>query len=173
MRSFRSILLPVAEVEDLLGAFRRDGDWSSAHGVPPHITIAGPWPSSVRLPIRALEGLAAAIQGTRFVLGSVGTLGDAACLFPEDDGELLRWRASILGAVGTPDAVDGSWRVHLTVCRGASQDAVAAVEDRLAGALPIACEARGLLLAQMVDGSEVTIRQLGPGGRVTRSRSGS
>jgi hypothetical protein len=159
MPRFQSILVPAAEVEDLVEPFRRDGDWSSAHGVPPHITIAGPWPLSVELPTRALEGLAAAIRGVRFVLSSVGTLGDAVCLFPGDDDELLRWRASILGAVGTPDAIDGSWRVHLTVCRGASED-VATIEERIGENLPIACEAQGLVLAQMLGDSEVTIRQL-------------
>ncbi len=129
-------------------------------GVPAHITFAGPWPISACLPIRALEGMTAAIQGTRFVLASVGMLGDAVCLFPEDDGELLRWRASILNAVGTADAIDRSWRVHLTVSRGARRDALAVVEERLAGTLPIACQARGLLLAQMFGEREVTIQHL-------------
>ena len=160
MRRIQSILVPVTEVEDLVEPFRADGDWSSAHGVPPHVTIAGPWPLSVGLPIRALEGLAAAIRGTRFVLAGIGTLGDAVCLLPEDDGELLRWRASILSAIGTPDAVDGSWRFHLTVCRGASKGTLAAVEAVAAETLPIACEARGLLLAQKLGDSEVAMRQL-------------
>lgn len=159
MRRFQTILMPVAEAEAAVEPFRRDGDWSSAHGVPSHITIAGPWPLSLDLPTQALEGLAAAIRGTRFLLATVGTLGDAICLFPEDDGELSRWRASILNAVGTADAIDGSWRVHLTVCRGASQD-IATVEERIGDTLPIACEASGLVLAQMLGDSEVTMRQL-------------
>lgn len=158
MRRFQTILMPVAEAEAVVEPFRRDGDWSSAHGVPSHITIAGPWPLSVELPTGALEGLAAAMEGTRFELSSVGTLGDAVCLFPGDDGELLRWRASILGAVGTPDTVDGSWRPHLTVCREAGRATVAAVEAAIAEALPIACEARGLILARMLGEPEVAMR---------------
>jgi hypothetical protein len=124
----------------------------------PHITLAGPWLLSAGLPIRALEGLAVAIQGTWFMLARLGTLGDAVCIFPEDDGELLRWRANILDAVGNANPIDRSRRVHLTVCRGADQDPVAVVEERLGGTLPIAREARGLLLAQMLGDREVTIR---------------
>jgi hypothetical protein len=142
MRRFQSILMPVAEAA--VGPFRHDGDWSRAQGVPTHMTIAGPWPLSLRLPAQALARLAAAIQGTRFVLGTVGTLGDAVCLFPEDDSELLRWRASILDGVGAPDAIDESWRLHLTVCRGSSPELVDTVEesdrqdpaDRLRGSRP-------------------------------------
>jgi hypothetical protein len=151
--------MPFAEAEAVVEPFRRDGDWSSAYGIPSHITIAGPWPLSVELPTGALKGLAEAIKGTSLELSSVGTLGDAVCLFPEDDGELLRWRASILGAVGTPDTVDGSWRPHLTVCREGDRGTVAAVEAATAEALPIACEARGLLLARMLGESEVTVRR--------------
>jgi hypothetical protein len=152
--------MPVAEAEAAVEPFRRDGDWSSAHGVSTHITIAGPWPMSLRLPVRALGGLAAAIQGTRFVLGTVGTLGDAVCLFPEDDGELLRCRASILDAVGIADAIDEDWRLHLTVCRGATREAIGTVEETIGKTLPIACELRGLLLAQMLGDSEVTLTRL-------------
>jgi len=155
MRRFQSILMPFPEAEAVVEPFRRDGDWSSAHGIPSHVTIAGPWPLSVELPIGALAGLGAAIEGTRLELPSVGVLGDAVCLFPEDDGELLRWRASILGAVGAPDTVDSNWRPHLTVCREADRGTVAAVEAAAAEALPIACEARGLLLTRMLDESEV------------------
>lgn len=140
--------------------FRRAGDWSSAHGIPAHMTIAGPWPLSVRLPLEALGGLATAIDGTRYTLSTVGILGDAISLFPEDDAALLRWRASILEAVGTADAVDEKWRIHLTVCRGPNGGTAGAVEEAMGKALPLDCEVRGLLLAQMRSDSEVTVRQL-------------
>jgi hypothetical protein len=159
MARFQSILMPVPEAEATVGPFRRDGDWSSAHGVPTHMTIAGPWPLSLRLPTRALAGLAAAIRGTPFVLGTVGRLGDAICLFPEDDRDLLRWRASILAAVGDADGLDEGWRLHLTVCRGATEEATT-VEEALDEKLPIACEAPGLLLAQMDGDSGASVRRL-------------
>lgn len=160
MAPFQSILMPVPEAEATVGPFRRHGDWSSAHGVPTHMTIAGPWPLSLRLPARALAGLAAAIRGTPFVLGTVGTLGDAICLFPEDDRDLLRWRASILAAVGEADAVDEGWRLHLTVCRGATEETTTTVEEAIEEKLPIACEARGLLLARMDGEAGVSVRRL-------------
>jgi hypothetical protein len=160
MPQYQSILMPVAEAEALVEPFRRAGDWSSAHGIPAHMTIAGPWPLSVRLPLEALGELATAIDGARYKLSTVGTLGDAICLFPEDDGALLRWRASILEAVGIADAVDERWRIHLTVCRGSNGGTAGAVEEAMGKALPLSCAVRGLLLAQMLGDSEVTVRAL-------------
>jgi hypothetical protein len=152
--------MPVTEAEALVEPFRQVGDWSSAHGIPAHMTIAGPWPLSVRLPLAALGGLAAAIHGTRYTLSSVGILGNAVSLFPEDDGALLRWRASILEAVGIADAIDEKWRLHLTVCRESNGGTAGAVEEAMGKALPLDCEVRGLLLAQMLSDSEVTVRPL-------------
>ena len=160
MPEFQSILMPVPEAEAIVGPFREDGDWSSAHGVSPHITLAGPWPLSLRLPTLALEDAAAAIRGTQFALAEVGALGDAICLFPEDDGKLLRWRASILSAVGAADAVDEKWRPHLTVCRGVNAETIQAVERAISPGLPLDCEVPGLLLAQLVGNGDVKMREL-------------
>jgi 2'-5' RNA ligase superfamily len=124
------------------------------------MTIAGPWPLSVRLPLQPLRELATSIHGTRFTLSTVGLLGDATCLFPENDDALLRARASILEAVGVADEVDEEWHIHLTVCRGANERTLARVEEEISKALPLHCKARGLLLAQMLSDSEVTVRPL-------------
>jgi len=158
--SFQSVLLPVAEAEALVEPFRRVGDWSSTHGIPAHMTIAGPWPMSVSLPIEALAHLTSAIRGARYTLNTVRTLGDAICLFPADDAVALRWRADILDAVGAPDEVDEQWRIHLTVCRGANPATVGEVEQAIGRALPLSCEARGLLVAQMLGDSQVSVRPL-------------
>jgi hypothetical protein len=160
MPQFQSILMPVAEAETLVEPFRRAGDWSSAHGIPAHMTIAGPWPLSACLPLEALGELATTIYGGRYTLSNVGILGDAICLFPEDDGTLLRWRASILETVGIADAIDEKWRIHLTVCRGPNGATAGEIEEAMGQALPLTCEVRGLLLAQMLGDSEVTVRPL-------------
>lgn len=160
MPLFQSILMPVAEAETLVKPFRQVGDWSSAHGIPAHMTIAGPWPLSVPLPLPALSQLSIAIRGTRYTLASVGTLGDAICLFPEDDSALMHWRASVLDAVSIVDELDESWRIHLTVCRGSNGRSADTIETAMGKALPLNCEARGLLLAQMRGDSEVTVRPL-------------
>jgi hypothetical protein len=154
------VLLPVAEAEPLVKPFRRVGDWSSAHGIPAHMTIAGPWPLSVSLPIEALSNLASAIRGAHYTLTTIKTLGDAICLFPADDTVALRWRADILDAVGIPDGVDKQWRIHLTVCRGANRVTVGKVEQAIGRALPLSCEVGGLLVAQMLSDSQVSVRPL-------------
>ncbi|MGH2852844.1 MAG: 2'-5' RNA ligase family protein [Solirubrobacteraceae bacterium] len=154
------MLLPVAEAEVLVEPFRRVGDWSSPHGIPAHMTIAGPWPLSVSLPIEALSNLASAIRGAGYTLSTVGTLGDAICLFPPDDAGVLRWEADILDAVGAPDEVDEQWRIHLTVCRGANRATIEKVEQAIGRALPLNCEVGGLLVAQMLSDSQVSVRPL-------------
>lgn len=159
MPEFQSILMPVAEAEALVEPFRRAGDWSSTYGIPAHMTIAGPWPLSVDLPLEALGLLSAAIRGTQYVLGTVGALGNAICLFPNDDNALLRWRTNVLEAVGVADALDEQWRIHLTVSRGSSRG-VSEIEEALGRVLPLSCEARGLLLVRMGGDSEVTVTPL-------------
>jgi 2'-5' RNA ligase superfamily len=160
MPRFQSILIPVAEAEELVEPFRRTGDWSSAHGIPAHMTIAGPWPLSVQLPLAALRNLGAAINGERYTLASAGALGNAICLFPHDDGTLLRWRAEILKTVAIPDDIDDQWRIHLTVCRPSSNRSAGTIEAAVATALPLSCEVGGLLLAQMHGESQVTVQAL-------------
>jgi hypothetical protein len=160
MLQFQSILIPVPEAEVLVEPFRRSGDWSRGYGIPAHMTIAGPWPLSLQLPLQTLTNLRAAIDGEPYSLTSAGRLGDAICLFPENDGALLRWREMFIAAVGDADEVNDEWRVHLTVCRALRQETIAAVEQAMAGALPLNCEVRGLLLAQMHGDSRVTVRPL-------------
>lgn len=160
MSGFQSILIPAREAEPIVAPLRRGGDWSSGHGVPAHLTIAGPWSLAVELPRRALAETRAAMRGERFVLGAAGMLGDAICLFPEDDAPLLRWRARILELVGHPDRLDEDWRIHLTVGRGLPRRAAREAQASLEEALPVACAVDGLLLAQMREGSAATLLAL-------------
>lgn len=161
MEAYRSILLPVPEVEPLVDPFRRAGDWSREHGVPAHMTIAGPWSPETELPLATLGALARELRGTRFELGAVGPLGSALCLFPTDDAPLLAWRERALAAVGAADRLDDDWRLHLTVSRGGPDLAWAEEAGRaLSGALPITCEVRGLLIAAVDGAGNVTLRPL-------------
>ncbi len=159
LEAIQSVLIPVPEAEPVVGGFRREGDWSYRHGVPAHITIAGPWPLSLAPPAHALSRVAKEMRGTRFTLAAVGVLGDAVCLFPGEDRELLRWRDRILDVARAPDAVDGDWRLHLTVCRKGTSSQATAVLAMLQDALPFACIVEGLMLAQR-RGEHVTLRDL-------------
>jgi hypothetical protein len=160
MPGIQSILIPVPEAEPFVGSFRHVGDWSSGHGIPAHLTIAGPWPLTTRLPVNALRKLCSAIQGEQYKLGAIGALGDTVCLFPEDDRALLRWRDSILATVGADDDTDESWRIHLTVSRGLTPSAMRAIEASIVSALPLHCEVNGLLIAQRHPDSHITLRAL-------------
>jgi hypothetical protein len=132
MSGIQSILIPVPEAEPFVDAFRRTGDWSSGHGIAAHLTIAGPWPLTTRVPVRALRELCSTIRGEQFKLDTIGTLGDAVCLFPGDDRVLLRWRDSILTAVGANDDTDESWRMHMTVSRGVTSQEKREIEASIA-----------------------------------------
>ena len=164
MDAFRSILLPAPEVGRLVDPFRRQGDWAWSHGVPAHLTLAGPFPLGTALPRGALGELAAEIRGTSYELASVGMLGAALCLFPADDAPLLAWRDRVLALIGEPDRVDASWRPHLTVCRldPATGD-TGAISQALERSLPIACVAGGLLVAEMDVAGQARVIPLQPG----------
>jgi hypothetical protein len=161
MEGFRSILLPVPEAEALVDPLRRAGDPWRERGVPAHMTIAGPWPLEVELPRRELAEPARELRGTRFELATAGMLGDALCLFPADDAALLAWRELALRAVGVPDRLDDSWRLHLTVRRyesvpGEADESMRALERFL----PIACVVGELAIAEMDESGRITMRPL-------------
>lgn len=160
MDAYRSILLPVVEVKDLVEPFRRDGDWSSAYGVPAHLTIAGPWPLEVLLPSDALGELAAKLRGAAFQLASMGRLGTALCLYPNSDSPLPGLRKQCLEIVGVPDQLDSRWRIHMTVLRASDRPEVETAEEALGRALPIDCEVGGLLIAKMNDPASVSLESL-------------
>jgi hypothetical protein len=160
MRAFQSVLLPVSEAESLVDPFRREGDWSHVHGIPAHMTLAGPWPLSVEIAASDLARIAEAIEGEHYALSTVGMLGDSVCLFADDDAPLMRWRSRLLEIAGTPDRVDVDWRIHLTVCRGLRVEQIAEVVRTLEPMLPFSCHVEGLLLAQMLSESEVTVREV-------------
>ncbi|HTA36172.1 MAG TPA: 2'-5' RNA ligase family protein [Solirubrobacteraceae bacterium] len=160
MPAIQSILIPVPEAEPLVEHFRRAGDWSSGHGIPAHLTIAGPWPLATRIPERALRELCSQIRGERYALSAIGTLGDALCLFPEDDRALVHWRERILTAVGTSDETDAGWRMHLTVSRGLAPPAVRTIEASIVPALPLHCEIDHLVIARRDADSRVTLQTL-------------
>ena len=85
----QSVILPVSEVERLVDDFRQAGDWSRRLGVPAHVTLAGPWPLELELPVPALAAIVDAMRGTVFRLSRVDLLGDAVCLLADDDAPLL------------------------------------------------------------------------------------
>lgn len=162
MDGFRSLIVPVPEVEALVDPLRRSGDPWRDRGVPAHLTLAGPWPLEVELPRDELAGPARELRGTRFELGTIGPLGGALCLFPTDDAALLAGRERILRAVGVPDLLDDAWRLHLTVRRHGAMPIEAGEDVRsLERALPIACAVGGLTIAELDEGGRVSLRALG------------
>jgi 2'-5' RNA ligase superfamily len=110
--------------------------------------------------VQPLRKLRAAIAGERYTLGTIGLLGDAICLFPDDDRALLRWRRRILAAVGAVDETNESWRMHLTLSRGLTSPALGAIEASIGPALPLDCKIDRLLIAQRHADSRVTLRPL-------------
>jgi 2'-5' RNA ligase superfamily len=128
--------------------------------LPTHLTLAGPWPLETPLPLRQLEGLRASIDGERYALDRVGTLGDAVCLFPDPDSErmLMGRREKVLDLVGARDGVDTSWRLHVTIGRGLR--ARPEIEASVLPLLPLRCEIDGLLLARRDANARVTSRAL-------------
>jgi hypothetical protein len=153
----QSVILPASEVEPLVDGFRQAGDWSRRLGVPAHITLAGPWPLEVELPVPALASIAVAMRGIVFRLSRIDLLGDALCLLADDDAPLLKLRAAVLAAIGVSDELDEQWRPHLTVFRHARPHDRRDICEAIGPQLPVDCEAASLRIARLVAPDRVDI----------------
>lgn len=147
----QSVLLPVPAADPLVDRFRLQGDWSRVLGVPAHVTLAGPFPLSLKLPIERLAALARDAAGTRFRLSEIGRVGDATCLLVADQEPLAALRGEMLDAIGRARQVDASWTFHLTVSRGASATQEAALREALRPSLPLECEVEEIVVAALRD----------------------
>lgn len=161
----QSVILPVPEVEPLVDGFRRAGDWSRRLGVPAHVTLVGPWPLELELPVAALAAIAVAMRGTAFRLSRVDSLGDAVCLLPDDDAPLLKLRAAVLESVEVSDGWDERWRPHLTVFRHARPQDRREIEEAIGPRLPVDCEAGSLQVARLVAPDRVDVLRCDGGAR--------
>jgi hypothetical protein len=65
LETFRLILLPASEAEELVDPSRREATGRGRTACQPHLTLAGPLPSSSPLPRNALGALATEIRGQR------------------------------------------------------------------------------------------------------------
>jgi len=154
-RSFQSIIAPVPEADQLVAGYRADGDWSTRLGVPPHVTIAGPWPLTVPVTDGDLSSFVEAAIGISYELGEVGMVGDAVSLFPSDEAPLLELRERALAVAGTADGVDQAWRLHLTVTRVEDADRIDLIRRELEPHLPILCSVKTLRLVRLLPSGRV------------------
>jgi 2'-5' RNA ligase len=159
-RLIQSIIALIPQVDATVGRFRAADDWSAHYRVPPHITLAGPWPLSVDLQAAGLAPLVATACGTACRLDEIGMLGDALCLFPADDEALRALRRRLLEAIGRRDGVTTEWRPHLTVARHLPAEHACALQRELAPLLPIICELREVCLARLLDNDSVELTTL-------------
>jgi len=137
LKDIQSVVALLPAVEPAVRHLRSDADPWAARGMSAHITGAGRGPRSLRLPADALAHLARRAAPTPVTLDRVGVLGDAVCLLLADDSAILDLRAAVVAAVGVPDAKDGGWRPHLTVCRAATAATLRRVTAHMADRLPI------------------------------------
>jgi hypothetical protein len=147
----QSLLVPVPAADPVVDPFRRKGDWSWGVGAPAHITLAGPFPLSEKLPVGPLVEVAGHAVGTRFRLDEFGRVGDAACLLLSDEGPLLELQRKVMETLGrTPRA--GARRLHLTIGRRDSEAAFDRMRAEMESVLPVPCEVDDILVARLDNG---------------------
>jgi 2'-5' RNA ligase len=146
-----AIILPIAEVEPIIGALRLQYDRAAKRGVPAHITLLYPFcsPQAAAGEIETLKHVCASIEAFSFSFTEVRRFPATAYLHP-DKSERFAQIARILVNEwpdykphndGFPDIIP-----HLTVADHVDRDTFIAVENSLRRHLPIQCVAREVWL---------------------------
>jgi 2'-5' RNA ligase len=146
-----AIIVPIPEVEPIVGPLRLKYDRAANLGVPAHITLLYPFfpAHAVADPIEALREVCATLDTIPFSFTEVRRFPAVAYLHP-DKAETF---AQITRTLVTrwPDyrpygGVHAEIVPHLTVAEGVNVEILDAVEEALRGHLPIGCEARTVWL---------------------------
>jgi 2'-5' RNA ligase len=152
-RRLRSVV--VVEVPEALPAV---GAWLEAtagakpsHGVPPHVTILFPFVPAAEIDadlVHALRELAARFEPFAFELRELRRWPDLLYLAPEPAEAFSELSEAFVGAYPAYPPYEGAYETvvpHLTVAQG-DADALAEAEADVRPSLPLAAEARELVL---------------------------
>jgi hypothetical protein len=146
-----AVIIPVPEVEAVVGPLRLRYDRAARLGVPAHVTLLYPFraPQTLISEIETLREVCASIDAFRFSLIEVRRFTATAYLQPDPSKAFAKITRTLVGM--WPDCkpysgAHASIIPHLTVADGVDIETLGAVEDSLRGRLPIQCVARQVWL---------------------------
>jgi 2'-5' RNA ligase len=152
MSNESAIIVPIPEVEPVVGPLRWQYDVGARLGIPAHITLLYPFRRALAAvdEIERLRDVCASIRAFPFSFIEVRRFPHTAYLYP-DKSEIFAQITRTLGSIW-PDCkpYNGAFAdviPHLTVADRVDLEILSAVEDSLRHQLPIRCMAReiGLL----------------------------
>jgi 2'-5' RNA ligase len=146
-----AVILPVPEVEPVVGALRLRHDRAARLGVHAHITLLYPFraPQTLIDEIETLRDVCASIEAFRFALTEVRRFTATAYLQPDPSEAFAQITRTLVGMWPDCKPYSGAHAniiPHLTVADGVDIETLSAVEDSLRGRLPIQCVARQVWL---------------------------
>lgn len=161
-----ALVVPVPEVEPLVGGFRARHDPSAASGVPAHITINYPFHPRFRRPEeahRSLTDLLSRWSPFEYSLAEIRTFPGVLYLAPHPEQPFLDLIATVAAAFPDSPPYGGQFEVavpHLTVAQPADPTTLGSIRAELESVaesrLPLACFAARILLIDNEKGSWTT-----------------
>jgi hypothetical protein len=150
MSNQSAIIVPVPEVESVVGPLRLQYDNSARLGVPAHVTLLYPIrpAQAVVAEIRTLRDACASIEAFPFSFTEVRRFPETAYLHPDKSERFAQITRTLVGIWPDCKPYNGAFAEitpHLTVADRVGHETLTAVEDSLRRHLPIACVAREAL----------------------------
>jgi 2'-5' RNA ligase len=151
MSNESAIIVPIPEVEPVVGPLRLQYDISARLGVPAHITLLYPFRSDLAAvaEIERLRNVCAPIEAFPFSFTEVRRFPDTAYLYPDKSemfAQITRTLTSIWPDYKPYNGAFSDVIPHLTVADRVDVETLSAVEDSLRHLLPIRCMAREICL---------------------------
>jgi hypothetical protein len=146
-----ALIVPIPEVEPIVGQLRLQYDPAARLGVAAHITLLYPFcpPQIISGEIDTLRNVCGSIEAFSFSFNEVRRFPATAYLHPDKSGAFAQIIRTLLGIWTNYQPYGGAFDhivPHLTVADRVNNAILNMVEDTLRGQLPIQCAAREVWL---------------------------
>ena len=146
-----AIIIPIAEVEPIVGSLRLQYDRAAQLGVPAHITLLYPFcsPQAATGEIETLKHVCASIEAFSFSFTEIRRFPATAYLHPDKSERFAQITRTLVKKWPECQPYNGAFPdiiPHLTVADHVDRETLVAVEDSLRRQLPIQCVAREVWL---------------------------
>jgi len=169
-----AIVVPIPEVEGMVGQLRLQYDAAARLGVPAHVTLLYPFRPAEALAgeIEALREVCAAIEAFPFAFTEVRRFSATAYLHPDKSERFVQMIRALVKRWPMCEPYGGAFAdiiPHLTVADKVNIETLGAVDESLRSQLPIRCVANEVLLLSSDQGGMWSKRasfSLAPAGTV-------
>jgi 2'-5' RNA ligase len=167
MANESAIIVPIPDVEPLVGPLRLQYDHAARLGVPAHITLLYPFrsPQNLTVEIGELSDVCAAIDAFQFSFTEVRRFPETVYLHPDKWERFAEIAKTLLKTWPDCKPYGGAHSEiipHLTVADHVNAQTMNIVEDSLRGRLPVRCSCREVWLLASDDAGKWSRKALFP-----------